>query len=80
MAKPSKPRAETDSDKEDLGGVSHSRILMEIRDIHHCQRCGKACWIDPRPPVIHRPLSMEQLSTWTSLVVRQHFCIIYVFC
>jgi hypothetical protein len=44
-------------------------ILGEIARIHHCDRCGKACWIDEGPPVVHRALTMEHLSIWTSLVV-----------
>jgi hypothetical protein len=67
-AKAKVSKTETDSDKED-GEKSYSRILTEIKDTHHCARCGKPCWIDPGPPVTHRPFSMEQLSTWTSLIV-----------
>ena len=45
------------------------RILGDIARIHHCDRCGKACWIDEGPPVVHRVLTMQQLSLWTKLVV-----------
>jgi hypothetical protein len=61
---------------------SDSHILAEISRRHHCDRCGKACFIDPGPPPVHKPFSMEQLSVWTSLVVcpsLKHFLCAHVY-
>jgi hypothetical protein len=52
--------------------MSDSSTLAEICRRHHCDRCKKACYIDPGPPPVHKPFTMEQLSVWTSLVVRQN--------
>ena len=54
-------------DNNDTG--SDSQTLADICNRHHCDRCGKACYIDPGPPPTHKPFMMEQLSVWTSLVV-----------
>lgn len=54
-------------DNNDTG--SDSQTLADICNRHHCDRCGKACYIDPGPPPTHKPFTMEQLSVWTSLVV-----------
>ena len=63
--------AEADDDDEgERNMIKDSRILAEISRVHHCDRCGKACMIDPGPPPVHRPFSMHELSLWTSLVVR----------
>lgn len=55
-------------DTSDSGTNSHT--LAEICRRHHCDRCQKACYIDPGPPPVHKPFTMEKLSVWTSLVVR----------
>jgi hypothetical protein len=66
------PKQDTNfTDNNDTSG-SDSHTLAEICCRHHCDRCGKACYIDPGPPPIHKPFMMEQLSVWTSLVVHQN--------
>lgn len=56
-----------DSNNDISGSDSHT--MAEICRRHHCDRCGKACYIDPGPPPAHKPFTMAQLSVWTSLVV-----------
>ncbi|KAH7903702.1 hypothetical protein BJ138DRAFT_97953 [Hygrophoropsis aurantiaca] len=48
--------------------VGIHRIIGEITRVHHCNKCEKPCYIDPGPPVVHKPYSMPQLATWASLV------------
>ena len=69
------------NDEEDSAGETKDRdhhILADIARIHHCDRCGRACWIDEGPPVVHRVLTMPHLSVWTSLVVSLYNSISFV--
>ena len=60
--------AKSESNNNDML-ESDTQILAAIRRQHYCERCEKACYIDPGPPPTHKPFTMQQLSVWTSLVV-----------
>jgi hypothetical protein len=49
--------------------LSDNRTLADITRIHYWNRCLKAYYIDPGPPPVHRPLFIDQLNLWVSLVV-----------
>jgi hypothetical protein len=58
-----------DNNNDTSSPGSDSHTLGEICRRHHCDRCGKACFIDPGPPPAHKPFTMEQLTLWMTLVV-----------